>query len=312
MRIFMQPPFASEEPRATYALSLLDTTAVYHSSSSYPTFPFLTRDEPRKTPQRRLFLRPQSILDRRPCRFHRASGSLFRHEQPTEYAFELLHDAFSLLMLCYSVCAGRNQGTPLTAWLRVPLPWYQSFTRSFFPDETHASIKRIFTPETSPQSKHAFCGFCGTPLTFWTENPPEEAEYMSVAVGSLSSDDQNTLEDLDLIPRDADLGAIVPSNLTPRPPASPPRNLEETQVSVSHHTGTVYGIPWFEEMIQGSRLGRVGKHRRGFGSSADRSVQVEWEVTEWHEASGDLVAERPGHGSEVVRTSSKRKNPEVG
>ncbi|WEW54718.1 hypothetical protein PRK78_000141 [Emydomyces testavorans] len=211
--------------------------------------------------------------------------------------------------------AGRIQGAPLTAWLRVPLRWYQSFTRSYFPDETHATIRRIFVPEDAPHSRHVFCGFCGTPLTFWTEDPPEEADYMSVTVGSLSSEDQNILEDLDLLPKDTDIGEIAnanPAALASKVPLSVQLRSSEPQISVSHRTGTVYGIPWFEEMLQGSRLGRVEKHRRGFGSSADRSVQIEWEVSEWQDTHGSPVTESHGVESERVRTSSKRKILEVG
>ncbi|EEP77986.1 conserved hypothetical protein [Uncinocarpus reesii 1704] len=209
----------------------------------------------------------------------------------------------------------RIQGAPLTAWLRVPLLWYQSFTRSFFPDETHATIRRVFVPENAPHSRRVFCGFCGTPLTFWTEDPPEEADYMSVTVGSLSSDDQNILEDLDILPKEIETGDVATAStaLTSTAPSALQPSAGDAQVSVSHRTGAIYGIPWFEEMIQGSRLGRVGKHRRGFGSSADRSVQIEWEVSEWHDAHGGVrTMQSPGSSQERVRTSFKRKSPEVG
>ena len=39
-----------------------------------------------------------------------------------------------------------------TAYLRVPLTRYQSFTTSFFPDETHSSIRRIFVPQHARKS----------------------------------------------------------------------------------------------------------------------------------------------------------------
>jgi hypothetical protein len=35
------------------------------------------------------------------------------------------------------------------AYLRVPLSRYQSFTTAFYPDETHSSIRRIFTPHSA-------------------------------------------------------------------------------------------------------------------------------------------------------------------
>ncbi|KMP07301.1 hypothetical protein CIRG_06982 [Coccidioides immitis RMSCC 2394] len=207
----------------------------------------------------------------------------------------------------------RTQGAPLTAWLRVPLLWYQSFTRSYFPDETHAAIRRVFIPETAPHSRRVFCGFCGTPLTFWTEDPPEEADYMSVTVGSLSSEDQDILEDLDLLPRDPTNEEIA--NTSSSTSASPPTDplqlrFREPQISVTRRAGAIYGIPWFEEMIQGSRLGRIGKHRRGFGASPDRSVQIEWEVTEWHDTTGGPTTQKHGSSPDRVTISSKRKSPE--
>lgn len=39
------------------------------------------------------------------------------------------------------------------------------------------------------------------------------------------------------------------------------------------------GMPYFEEMVENSRLGRV-KRRKGGQTSADGSSSVEWEVTE--------------------------------
>ena len=48
----------------------------------------------------------------------------------------------------------------------------------------------------------------------------------------------------------------------------------------------VRGTPWFEEMIQGSDLGRI-KRRRGGKLSSDRSTRVEWEITEFESGEGD-------------------------
>lgn len=39
------------------------------------------------------------------------------------------------------------------------------------------------------------------------------------------------------------------------------------------------GIPWFQEMVEGSELGRI-KRRRGGETSADGSTRIEWEVVE--------------------------------
>ncbi|OAX84730.1 hypothetical protein ACJ72_00896 [Emergomyces africanus] len=229
----------------------------------------------------------------------------------------------------------RNQAAPLTAWLRVPLDWYQSSTISYFPDETHSAIRRTFIPPNAPHSQRHFCGFCGTPMSYWSEEPPEEAEFLSVTIGSLSSGDQGALEDLDLLPADVDTdvesGSAAATATTtatsagtgsPAPPSwassvstqPAPRSVEPHMSVVTHRFGVINGIPWFEEMIQGSRLGRVGKRRRGVGISADSSTRVEWEMSEWHDDGSGPVVEDLSAGSDhyAPPRAPKRKTPEVG
>lgn len=111
---------------------------------------------------------------------------------------------------------------------------------------------------------------------------------MSVSVGSLRGDDQRLLEDLNLIPEDVDdevldaQTAVIRNN----PPLSAPTvssTADLSDFSRSYRQGTVGGIPWFEEMIEGSRLGRLMRSRRGIGRSDDQSTTIEWEITEWHD-----------------------------
>lgn len=61
------------------------------------------------------------------------------------------------------------------------------------------------------------------------------------------------------------------------------------------------GAPWFEEIVEHTRLGRI-KQQRGGHSSRDGSVRVEWEVMEYTEGD-DADDESSG--------SSKRKIGEV-
>ena len=56
------------------------------------------------------------------------------------------------------------------------------------------------------------------------------------------------------------------------------------------------GKPWFEEMVEGSELGRI-KRRRGGETSADGSTKIEWEVVE---IGGD-------DGESQVTSMAKRK-----
>ncbi|PLB48890.1 hypothetical protein P170DRAFT_436562 [Aspergillus steynii IBT 23096] len=214
----------------------------------------------------------------------------------------------------------RIHGTPLTAWLRVPLSWYQSHTQSFFPDETHGTIRRIFSPHHAPHTQRVFCGFCGSPLTYWSEEPREDAEYMSVTIGSLDADDQRMLEDLDLLPgsessseeqeddeendeeEDEEEKGVIDAS-APRATSTVvvPPSRGEGNISRAYRQGTVGGIPWFEEMIEGSRLGRVMKGRRGMGVSDDNSTTIEWEVSEW--TNDDTGLAQAGS----TRSSGKRK-----
>lgn len=54
--------------------------------------------------------------------------------------------------------------------------------------------------------------------------------------------------------------------------------------------GESRGQPWFEEMIEGSELGRLRK-RRGGETSADGKSIVEWEIMEFSTDEGGAVME---------------------
>lgn len=184
-------------------------------------------------------------------------------------------------------------------------------------------IRRTFTPHNALHSQRSFCGFCGTPLTYWSEWPRDEAGFMSVTVGSLYGDDQHVLEDLNLLPgsseeedeseeSDEDAGERrrtevpeqeteeadeeVPASSSAAVPAATSTAADSSSLVVptlgrepltrSYRHGTMSGIPWFEEMIDGSRLGRLMRARRGMGASDDDSTKFQWEVGEWHDDGG--------------------------
>lgn len=116
---------------------------------------------------------------------------------------------------------------------------------------------------------------------------------MSVTIGSLLVDDQRALEDLRLLPRDVDdedshAGISTLSDLAPAEETAsssviiPPSN-DSADISRSLQHGRTGGIPWFEEMVEGSRLGRLMRARRGMGVSDDRSTSIQWEFSEWHD-----------------------------
>jgi len=172
----------------------------------------------------------------------------------------------------------RSQASPLSAWLRVPLSWYHSSTHAFFDDENHNTIRRVYTSPQEQSAKRHFCGFCGTPLSYWSESPVSEASYISLTLGSLTSSDLRDLEELGLLPAEAlgnaeadkeAMGPVVPY-------------AGSGILSGDGHEG----LPWFDTMVEGSTLGKV-KRSRGQRRTGNGRVTVEWEIIEWTDGDGD-------------------------
>ncbi|RVX74915.1 hypothetical protein B0A52_01192 [Exophiala mesophila] len=201
------------------------------------------------------------------------------------YSIELPEDATEQAQVYFddSSDSRRSQATPITAWLRIPLPWFSSSTQAHFPDETHHSIRKIFTPLHAPHCKRVFCGYCGTHISFWSEQPPSEADFLKVTLGSLLSEDLQALQDLDLLPEDLDDETLQPRSQISESGSVLPTVNEQLQTQ-TWKSGTTTGMSWFVEMIEGNRPGRAGVRqstRRGHGVSADGSTSVEWEISEY-------------------------------
>lgn len=195
-----------------------------------------------------------------------------------------------------SISAGFDRSLTFEAVsLRVPLAQIHSTTYAFFPDENHSTIKRVFTPHRAPHTKRHFCGICGTSISHWSEETPEEAEWIYVNIGSLKRDSMERLEDAGLLPSKGTTQTATGA----------------TQVVANLNQGReVRGTPWFEEMIQGSELGKI-KRRRGGETSSDGHTRVEWEITEYESNEGDVAAASIGkrklgsvdHGDDVEMRS---------
>lgn len=217
---------------------------------------------------------------------------------------------------------GRTQASPVTAWLRVPLDWYSSATIAFFPDEAHSSIKRNFnTPAQSPTlppTRRQFCGYCGSHLTRWNEGlhaytTTNEAGYLDVTLGSLLNESLEKLEALRILPDDdsdedsSTAGAeglirgasindedhIPTTEATPSGVDAPvaPAPLSHIRTATREamqppHNLQNRGMPYFEEMVENSRLGRI-KRRMGGHTSEDGTTSVQWEVVEIGGGSGE-------------------------
>ncbi|KAF3770206.1 hypothetical protein M406DRAFT_233428, partial [Cryphonectria parasitica EP155] len=159
--------------------------------------------------------------------------------------------------------------TPLSAHIRIPLTWYHSATYALYPDETAAQIRRVYENPLEGHSRRQFCGFCGTPLTYWSEEPRAEADYIQVTMGSLCREDLGDLEDLGLIP-------ASPSALQP----------VTTATTITTGGRETTSIPWFDSIVEGSSLGGRLRTTKGTRRSGDGTTRIEFEIIEYNEGGG--------------------------
>lgn len=110
-------------------------------------------------------------------------------------------------------------------------------------------------------------------MSYWTESPSSEASFISLTLGSLASDDLRDLEELGLLPEEALADAQNDKEIIEKVVPETRLNGIETE-----------GLPWFETLVEGSRLGNIrrqGERREGKG------WKVEWEIMEWTEGDED-------------------------
>ena len=193
----------------------------------------------------------------------------------------------------------------------------RSTTYAFYPNEKHTEIRRTFTPRHAPHTKRHFCGFCGTPLSSWSEADRAEAEWVSVNLGSLETRSLGLLNDLGILPNSDEEEDYVEEGQ--KSGALQPERQGSSQggetMAVSQDGSTeiksplkvgdeqvTMGKPWVEDIIEGSRLGRM-RRQRGGNASLDGTVKVEWEILEFD---GDDAA-----GPNENNTNGKRKIGEI-
>lgn len=209
---------------------------------------------------------------------------------------------------------GVSSATPLSAFLRVPLDWYASQTYCFFPDESNASIRRFYSHPSEQYALRQFCGYCGTPMSYWSEEPRSEADYIQLTLGSLLTRDLNDLEEMGILSSDSDGDEdeddVEEMNVVPATPAAP--------AAMQLIGRELTSVPWFENIISGSRLGnRLGNLHttRGSQQSQDGRTRVEWEITEWtadDDVEGDVAdMEEEAEASPEVSNTGKRKRRET-
>ncbi|CAJ2506079.1 Uu.00g002090.m01.CDS01 [Anthostomella pinea] len=222
-----------------------------------------------------------------------------------QYIIEVPNGASDVAQILFDSNAGHrvSSATPLSAFLRVPLSWYRSQTFPFFSDESRSNIRRVYSHPDEQHTRRNFCGFCGTPLSYWSEEPRGEAEYIQLTLGSLLTEDLHDLEELGLIPDDSEQDEM---DIVPAPVHNQGRQL------IGRDSNS---IPWFESMLAGSRLGNM-QTTRGVRQSHDGRVRVEFEITEWTagdeaETEMDEAADAEGDASETSSATGKRKRRDV-
>jgi hypothetical protein len=88
-------------------------------------------------------------------------------------------------------------------------------------------------------------------------------------LGTLKSDKLRNLEELGILPKEATAEEDTHD-----------RQRSGVATPVTSLVERPQGLPWFDTMVEGSRLGKM---RRSAGSkrSRDGNITVEWEIVEW-------------------------------
>ena len=129
-------------------------------------------------------------------------------------------------------------------------------------------------------------------MTYWSESPQEEAEWVYVNLGSLRNKSVEALETAGFFAGNEEAKI-------------------DTQVAKTGHGRELKGTAWFEEMIEGSELGRMKRRREG-QTSLDGRTKVEWEVVEFDGNDGEEIAsgekrklDRVGEGDDIAMSSGR-------
>ncbi|SPN98371.1 uncharacterized protein DNG_01416 [Cephalotrichum gorgonifer] len=188
--------------------------------------------------------------------------------------------------------------TPLAAFLRVPLEWFHTRLLPRHDEETEHMIRRRYIHSSDAQK--IFCGFCGTPVTYWSPEGHREADYINVTLGSLYDEDVDDLEAMGLVPTaddDEDDTSSTPSEkkatitgqgtATRGPEAATaagskgPASTTAADDALGLFIREFSEIPWFDALVDGSALGRLTKKRKVAAAQSAPKVVLNWDVVEW-------------------------------
>lgn len=130
-----------------------------------------------------------------------------------------------------------------------------------------------------------------------------EAEYIHLTLGSLLQDDLSDLEDMGLLPDETSESSDEQGTSQAGAAAGTAAPTRSTALRAS------YGVPWFEGLIEHTRLGNM-RHSHGIKRSQDGKAKVEWEVVEFNDDSGspdDADMEDLGSGSNSAAPAKRKR-----
>lgn len=137
-------------------------------------------------------------------------------------------------------------------------------------------IRRSYTPAKQDYTKRHFCGFCSTPLSLWSEETRDDADYLCITIGTLNGDALDDLEDMGLLSDSSDKGD----------------SLERIDNQKSK--------PWYEKLVETGSTGNV-KRKRGTEERDGRTV--EWEIVEWTSDNGTQEGTQEDRGKPLAKRS---------
>jgi hypothetical protein len=137
-------------------------------------------------------------------------------------------------------------------------------------------ISRVYEGDHPDCWQRRFCGFCGTPLTYWSD---VERDFILVTLGSLSSAHLNGLADMGFVSEDSETSEVLPET---------PNREKTTSIASEPFTG----VGWIDDLMQGSPIRNMKiTVLRGVQEkqTAERIPAIEWEISEWrdHDDSDD-------------------------
>lgn len=166
-------------------------------------------------------------------------------------------------------------------------------------------IRRVYTHPTQEHSKRHFCGYCGTPLSYWSESPLSEAEYINLTLGSLMQEDLADIEDMGLL---SDSESIEEKDKGGESSEAPEASVPATTTGAMGHTSlrASYSVPWFEGLVESARLGNMTRSH-GIKTTQDGKVKIEWEVVEFSGDDESTDMSSLALGPSFAPTPAKRK-----